>query len=510
MKSCIKIILLIAVILSLTGCSSSYEETSNKIASPENKAFPIQGKWIVEQTPSHEAVKNLADTDMDWAGRVFDFNYDSISFDGLKWDDVNYKIRRVNADEYFLHKYAGAIGDFGIKNKEIQVITASSQDKYLYEFIRIDENRLIADIDSKLYHLRKAPEGYTADKKGNANAGDSTIIVSFSESAYINSGLLLGIRTPEQINQKGTDKTLEQYVYKTYWISFSNGNVGSLYQADDIFLPRKDGFWKLGVQQILGEEGIEDVLSAKRVFENNKKRSEEPKASKKSLRIETKMRRTILYVGNDYICTENIEELKKAETNELVEKKVLRTMPVDNMSNIDGIKLSDLAGDNGNIAMEGAITGLLGSSNSNIKNVVEEDQEKNFALFRKMGHWFFKGRMGLETGEPMSYVDFNINLIPPANMVAYDMLHVPWTNIKDKVPLAVDAYTSPNNDMAIVITRNKVMVFSINEGNLGEEPVRTFAIPDGSAVIMAEWATGDYVLNWEKSFVVNNKAEAIK
>lgn len=508
----IRVLLIIVTVVMLVGCSSSYNETSNKIARPENKTAPLQGKWIVEQTADNTADKILTDVDIKWMGKAFSFQGDSISFDGTVWDNVNYKIRRVNTEEYFLHKFAGAIDILGIKDKEIQVVTASSQDKFLYEFIKLDNGRLVVNIDSKFYCLAKAPEGYTEsgvkDKKDDKS---NSVNTSFSEANIVNSGLLLGIRIPEQMTQKGTNEKLEQYIYKTYWISFVDRKLNSLLWAEDIFLPRKDGFWKLGIQKILGEEGIEDIISAKRVSEGNRKKAADvANTSKKSLRMETKLRRTILYVGNDYICTENIEETMKTESTPTMVKKVLRTLPVDNVDNTKGIKLSDLTGDNGSIAMEGAISGLLASSSNNsIKNIIEEDQEENFALFRKMGHWFFKGRVNLASDEPMPYVDFSINLIPPADMVAYDILHVPWALVQDKVPQAVDAYTSPNSDMAVVLTRNSVMIYSIKDEDLKGEPVSKFAIPDGSAVVMAEWATGDYVMNWEKSFIGNNKANMV-
>jgi hypothetical protein len=508
-----KILLIIVALTLFAGCTPSYDETSNKIARPENKEIPLQGKWIVEQPTGTVTEKSPTDADNKWTGKVFDFNGNSISFDGTDWSNVNYKIRRVNADEYFLHSFTDAIKSLEIKDKEIQVITASSQDKYLYEFIKLDSDRLVVNIDSKFYCLVKAPKGYSASVGKNKSTDNANLNISNNNvKNTVYSGLLLGIRIPEQMPQKGTDEKLEQYVYKTYWISYIDGKLGNLLWADDIFLPRKDGFWKLGVQKILGEKGIEDIITTNRVSERNQKKPAlEAEAVKTSLRMETKMRRTILYVGNDYICTENIENTKIPDSSATGSKKLLRTMPVDNVNNTDGIKFSDLAGDNGSIAMEGAISGLLSNSNNNsIKNIIEDNQEENFALYRKMGHWFFKGRLSLATDEPVSYLEFNINLIPPADMVAYDILHVPWELVKDKVPQAVDAYTSPNSDMAVVLTRNSVMIYSIKDKTLEGDPVYKFSIPDGSAVVMAEWATGDYVLNWEKSFTRYNKAKPLE
>ena len=513
MKFMKKLLIVILALGMFTGCSALSRETSNKLALPENKTVPLIGKWVVEKCFDTDGNNKPNTGDNKWIGKVFDFSGDSITFDESYWEQVNYKIKRVDAEEYFLHKYSNAIKSFGISSKEVQVITASSDDRYLYEFVKLSDENIIVNIDNGFYCLGRAPDGYpgTDAKVRKTEKGLENEEVYYDD-LLTRSGLLLGIRIPEQMGQKGSNVKLEQYVYKTYWISSTNRKIDSILSAGDIFLPRKNGFWKLAIQKILGGEGLEDTLSAVMVPTGFAEKPAAPEnGSKKQLRMETKLRKVVLYVGNDYICTENIEENKLPGAPEAEEVKVLRTMPIDNITDMEGIKFSDLTGDNGSMAMEGAIAGILGSSNNNsLKNIVEEDQEENFALFRKTGHWFFKGRLNLEPGESMAYVDFNINLIPPADMVAYDILHVPWTLIKDRVPQAIDAYTSPNSDMAIVLTRNAIVIYSIEAGDvLSEEPVKKLAIPEGSMVVMAEWATGDYVKNWEKSFMKNNQTEQV-
>ena len=69
-------------------------------------------------------------------------------------------------------------------------------------------------------------------------------------------------------------------------------------------------------------------------------------------------------------------------------------------------------------------------------------------------------------------MDYDINLIPPARLVFYDMLSIPWTVIKDKVPGASDAFTSPNGDYAIVVTGSWVLVYTIEADVLSRVPVQ--------------------------------------
>ncbi len=496
------------MVILLTGCSTLSPEASNKIARPENREIPLRGSWVINNSYGETGNKNMVDSG--WNGKVFRFSGNTIAFNGSSWKNVNYKIKRVNAQEYFLHKVLAANGNVAGDSGEIQVITASSDDKYLYDFIKLSDERIIVSIDNQLYSMTKTAEGIEGpnneDLKGE---GEGEGITKSYGRQSLHTGLLLGLRIPVLMGQKGSKEKIEEYQYKTYWISMTNREISPVLMSEDIFLPRKDGFWKLKVEKILGNEGLEDEISTSMVSSRYlRKSSLNHSESDKQLRMETKLRKTILYVGNDYICTENVEENKKSDTSAEEPKKVLRTMPVDNIATTSGIKFSDLTGEDGSLAMEGALSRLLASSNNNsITKIIEEDQEQNFALFRKAGHWFFKGRANLAAEEPMAFVDFNINLIPPADMVAYDVLYIPWSIISDKVPQAIDAYTSPNRDLAVILTRNSILLYAIENSTLAGEPLNKIDITDGSMVIMAEWATGDYVENWNKSFVKNNEVQ---
>jgi hypothetical protein len=82
--------------------------------------------------------------------------------------------------------------------------------------------------------------------------------------------------------------------------------------------------------------------------------------------------------------------------------------------------------------------------------------------------------------------------------------------MKDKVPQALDIYTSPNKDLAVVLTQNEIMLFDIENRTLSNTPAAKFQLADGSSVVMAEWSTGDYVPAWGKSFIKNNGTTQIK
>ena len=90
-------------------------------------------------------------------------------------------------------------------------------------------------------------------------------------------------------------------------------------------------------------------------------------------------------------------------------------------------------------------------------------------------------------------------MIPPPEVVSYNTL-MPWTNVKDKVPRALDVYTSPNKDIAIVFTKSEILIYNIHGNELSSYPREKLKLEKGEIAIMTEWATGQYVESWENTF----------
>lgn len=513
-RYCKILIMLLLYISVLSGCAATAPDNSDRINRPANNEAPLEGTWVLKKYEN-------GNTDMDspqdsvypLKGRKVGFTKNSMAIAGNYFSNVSYKIRKVNAKEYFLHKNIGDLKDPDLKGDDILVITASSDDKFLYEFIRGADGVITVNINEQYYLMEKVSDTFSNDV--NSTVGtlrrvdkDETVI----RKDVLKSGILLGLRIPVQ-----TEDGLGDYTYGTYWISMADNTLRTVLYAKGIYLPRMDGFWRLQVDKRLGPEGIEDYIYAAMVSKTKSKLSVSA-VENTSLRVETKLQKAVVYVGNDYVCIENTYYNREKSSGEIesksgkiISKKILRTLPVDNLSNIDGIKISDLSGENGSMAMESAISELL--KDSAVNGMKSEDrafQEENFALFRKTGHWFFKGRLNLSDEDTLPYVDFNLNLIPPANMVAYDILQVPWKEMKDKLPQALDIFTSPNKDMAIIIMQNQLLIYGIENKALTGEPLARFPIVEGSAVIMAEWSMGEYITSWEKSFVSNNETSRME
>jgi hypothetical protein len=484
----------------ISGCTPIKPDNADRIGRPKNMAAPVAGTWQLENCLKEDANEAGGVRDP-IAGEIVSFSTDKMTYAGNRYGNISYKIKRVGTDEYFLHKSTRLSGELDRFGSEIFIITVYSDENYILELIKSHKDEIIAVIDERYYNMKKVSDNYIDGLYAYDEAAEPADgIMTATPERTPSSGLLLGVRIPEPAKDG-----LGDYRYGTYWISSVDRVIRPALYTRDIYLPRMDGFWKLRVEKKLGPEGVEDVLVANKVSGVGTDARFEVLGNI-SDRMETRNRKAIIYVGNDYACIENIDYVTRGDTGKPGPEKTLRTLPVDNLSHVDGIEISDLAGENGALAMKNAISDLMEKSGINGMAIVNEGSgEKNFALFRKTGHWFFKGRVNFNQQEQFTYVDFNLNLIPPSNMVAYDVLQVPWTEMKDRLPHAIDIYTSPNKDIAVVLTQNEIYVYSIRNKKLSEEPLGKYRLQDGSSVIMAEWCMGNYVAAWEKSFIRNNE-----
>jgi len=512
--------LFICLILAATGCGSTpvgsadNADTMNKVVSPQNRSVPLQGKWVIERCITGEKTAIADKKGNQLAGKTAEFTAQAASLGENFWGNVDYKIKRVNAEEYFLHKYEDSIRKLGITSREVYVITVSSSDNFLYEFVKINENEAVARIDDEFYCMKKISDetDIKAVEKAEESRNEQMGITVNDGGLRLRSGVLLGIRTPVQEVDKDKSAELKRYTYRTLWIASENRELHSIVEADDLFIPRKSGFWRLEVTRVEESSWTEDILYAYSISTDSPVKAVK-EVQKNGFWSDRSggIHKTVLYAGNDYVSLEitGLGKLNNDRSKWSINR--LRVLPIDNLSNSEGIKISDIAGENGKLAMESAVTDLMDSSNvKGLRDIDERYKEQSIALFRKAGHWFFKGRINFKQNDEVSFTDYNINLIPPTELVAYDVLHLSWTHIKDRVPQALDAYTSPNSDVAVILTWNEILVYGMAGGELSVAPLNKVRLKDGDTVVMAEWATGDYVERWENTFIKNNEVRAVE
>ena len=492
MKKLFLVFILVISTIFFSSCEFRNIETADRIKPPDNNIPPISGRWKIEgykkaneDVLNEKKVRELLNKEIIFHKKVAVIGNDLCL-------NPSYKIKNVDSADYLLYQYKVKPEYLNIKSKKVQIVTLTSEEKFFYEFIKEDDDKIIINIDGGFFYLTKISdelkeedlEKYIKDCKKD----DNNYLVDKGDEG-LKSGVLLGLRYRD--NNQSKDE-MEGWKYRTIWIASENKSLDRIYGMEDLFLPRKTGFWKVGVDKI--DENSKESLYAYSI----NKEPVETESLQEVKEIRKNSVNTIVYIGNDYISLEYVEDFPAGKTG-------LETLPIDNMQSDNSIKISDITGENGKqIFYESATKEFSSDRNVESEYLDIKPNEESFGLARKNGHWIMKGRLNFLEGNKDVYKDFNIKIIPPKELVLYDELAVSWNAIKLKVPDAVDAFTSPDEDIALIFTPNKILTYAIEKGKLAKKPLKELELNDSETVVMAEWATGKYVDRWEKEFLKNN------
>ncbi len=493
------------LIIILSGCSNSAVDTVGKIITPQNKLMPIEGKWEIERGLNSDFTEMTDEVMSKWIGNTVQFSAESVFVGGDLFNEPQYKIKRVNTDDYLLYRHKQPAEKYGIKNSDIYVITIAVKELYSFDALVIDNEKLIIEFEDYILYLKKLSDNVDNSINNKLNENNENIDSSLLINDFpARTGLVLGLKYIEKDSRGEAG-----YKYRTLWIGAEDKKLRTTMETMGIFFPRHDGFWRIETKRIYTVDRREDIFYAHSVLNGSTEELINITINPEKWGDKTgSISRSISYVGNDYIGIESIGEGGYIDNSDKWSENRLQLQLVDNLPNLRGIKIFDIAGETGIRAINNGKTealGLLDLGKINQLGMVQQDE--NYSLYRKAGHWLFKGRLNYKSEEGYRFSDFNINIIPPSELVFYDDLWVSWTQIKDRVPEAIDAYTSPNKDIAIIVTRDRILIYEILKGTLGEVPLKRINLKNGETVIMAEWANGSYMDNWEKSFMKNNVSE---
>ncbi|MDP4091529.1 MAG: hypothetical protein Q8930_19975 [Bacillota bacterium] len=487
------IIVLIAMFF-LQGCNKLDLNVEGRIAAPRVNELPLQGTWKVQDYTVLDNAISLKDKNK-YIGQTAAFDKSMAVLGTEICNAPEYKIKNVSAEEYFLYKYRVNAAQLGIKEQKVNIVTVSSNQQPFHDFIKLNDSSMLVYENQGFLYLSKVSD--KIDSNISLNATDVGISQSTGSSpkseAVLRSGVFLGLRTSGTASNTGSS-------YRTLWIASSNREIRPVYEMKQLLVPRRTGFWEIDYWSQKASTALKGTLYAHSVTDDS------PDSNKNSDNLlEENGRRDILFVGNDYIGTE-YRYMDPVTSKETAKYQVL---PIDNIRNGTGINISDIAGDDGlNALVRSSQTYVMSQDKSKSDLLQKEPSEDNFSMTRRNGQWIVTGRLNYMTpASGNTFEDFDVYLLPPQKLISYDELKVPWNYIKQKVPEAVDIFTSPNKDLAVIITRNSIEVYTVENGELSEKPVQSIGLQKGESVVMAEWARGDYMEKWEE--VIRSKTDKI-
>lgn len=357
-----------------------------------------------------------------------------------------------------------------------------------------------------------------------------------SAAAEMKSGLLLGLSTSKDKSeyQEGISKRDE---FRTLWI-FSNGDgIVQKEKKGSIITPYEDKFYEVSNDSFkLSEEQEPEKTKEEEIYErysslysynsivsNILGEKKSALYTEKSFTDKYKINEEgawgyqfytewPLYIGNKYICIMNdyyetgggtykgghndikmldISGLGKIETREKT-KKLYDFLEGDVKESL--VKyVKDNNSKFGNKPDDNTLT--------NVKRKFDLD---NLALARNNGKWIIQIPLyeayvhegnGSNFYSAVDFVNFECKL--PGTLISHDNLCVAWKKIKEKIPGAKDAVSSPEEDLLAVLTTNELLIFAEPEVNL-DKPSLRINVDKGTTIVSVQWATGNYVKQWDK------------
>jgi hypothetical protein len=146
------------------------------------------------------------------------------------------------------------------------------------------------------------------------------------------------------------------------------------------------------------------------------------------------------------------------------------------------------------------------STDSKKLSLIEYIDDSNLSLERESGKWVTKIPLNKQyshnaNGSKHIYVKKYFKL--PSNVfkeiTSHDDLVIPFKIIKEKIPDAKDAVSSPDGKLLIILTNNALLAYINPTNNLGI-PSYSIDVDEGVSIILNQWATGSYVDKWTNEF----------
>ncbi|MDZ5253187.1 hypothetical protein [Clostridium sp. LIBA-8841] len=492
----IYIIFFMIISIFMTGCSQNESFDVSKITPPESDNIKILGEWEVVSKLHDNSQNNIESTDGTFRfekGEFINISKNELVVNGVSIiANPNFKLKRVERNVFFKEiddlEIKKEIKDT-IKSDYIDVTAIYDSNKTYLNMISINENEayiLLSDNLIKLKKVSSVPQASTkSSEKVVVDQGNTYSVKSISPEYYQKDvGILLGLKEPAHVEKDDFEKA----DYKTLWISVIDNELQPIMVLEDsLLLPRVNGFSNISLDSNFENGVMENKLEVtSRKKDPNDKKEVKGEQTKKGIYEE------ITFVGNDYIGLESYSgDDFKGSYNEY------NIIPIDTMNTYKSMDIVNLFGkeqeENYNKSEEKAIQ----KYNIDGKEYYTKNKYSNITLQRKNGNWHLEGllneKKSFDNSEP-----FDININPVPILINYDTLAVPWSQVSSLGRDVRDVVTAPNGKIAITLAKDKLSIYKITDGRLGER-LGEININSDEKIVMAEWAVGDYVKYWNET-----------
>ncbi|WP_283704820.1 hypothetical protein [Clostridium perfringens] len=480
----------------MTGCSPKESFDISKITPPESDNIKILGEWEVV-SKLHDSDENNSSS-ISGAFHLGKGDIVNISKDGVVANDISivnpsFKLKRMERDVFFKEIDNISIKDEikdTIKSEYIDVNSIYDSNKTYLSIISINDSEAYLLSSDNLIKLKKVsdvvPKQAVKESENAGIANKTKSENSISPEYYQKDvGILLGLKEPAHIE----DDNLEEASYKTLWISVINNELQPVMVLNNsLLLPRINGFSNISLSSSLDDGKIENKLkvTSKKKDPNDKK---EIKGEKNTAGIYEE----ITFVGNDYIGLESYSGSDdfRGTFNEY------SIIPIDTMDTHKSMDIVNLFGKEQEGNYNKSENNAIQKYDIDGREYYSKNKYSNITLQRKNGNWHLEGILNEKNS--LDYPKtFDININPVPILINYDTLAVPWSQVLSLGRDVRDVVTAPNGKIAITLAKDKLSIYKVIDGRIGER-LGEININNDEKIVMAEWAVGDYVKYWDET-----------
>lgn len=337
------------------------------------------------------------------------------------------------------------------------------------------------------------------------------------------SGVLLGIAGESSTEETDTQTfgTIHAPKYRTLWVaSDGKGELKVLASLPELIVPRKDGFWHIGVEQVCefddgsltsspGNESLRQVVWAAPATRAAIVEQRHPCAPHKledyapphfrSEQDENKISQCGFELVNLLYASPQVISISRySGQSEDCEERGGRyqfDFKVRNFDSDEALSFGTLLGLDAHRAYLRALPRHAVGDNG--ENCGEPDQttDTGWRIAHARGRW--RPYVNQSLGFFGCAIDAAVNFALPASLTGDASLSLDWKVLQSKLSPSnpgdvADGYVSPNGDLLIASSPSENKIFELRAGVPGK---LFLTLPQGK-IVMAQWATGRHVQEW--------------
>ncbi|MFC3801343.1 hypothetical protein [Cohnella sp. GCM10012308] len=317
-------------------------------------------------------------------------------------------------------------------------------------------------------------------------------------NAELHSALLLGLRA----DPKSEDGSVASS-YRTLFIAPTDGQFELEAQGDGIVMPYGQNFWK--IEAVSSDAG--SAATAQKLIAYPVTGKDAAKTDLKALRESSAAPLTerLLFVGNKYV---SVEQNPSDAPN-----RVYRWVKDMDQLAASAQRATFEPEAEPHISLEEAMkTAEATETPVAQKDAASDQRTEQWSIIRRTGSWVAAAAdTAGQSYAPLANKTLTELSTPlPDSINKFDTLYPTWSQILQIEPGAKDAYSSPNEDMLVIVLDDELVIYPYHMLGGDQDPLR-IPLQSNESLIMAQWAKEDkYLDSWKKQLatvLVDESAE---